>query len=160
MHLEGGCQCGQLRYETTGEIISFVRCHCLECQAQSASGFGMSLYVPREGVSLRGEANSWNRPTASGELTCIFCAVCGSRVLHDGGSYLSIKGGSLDPGHSLAPVADIWVSRKQPWFVIPNGSQVFAGQPESKERLNQLWKAAASELTTRTATPDTHPGTA
>src|ERR1700730_909187 len=45
----GGCQCGQVRYESSGESVALYVCHCRECQKQSASAFGMSLEVPRTG---------------------------------------------------------------------------------------------------------------
>ncbi len=46
----GGCQCGAVRYEIEAEEIQTLYCcHCLECQHQSSSGFGMSLLVSRPG---------------------------------------------------------------------------------------------------------------
>lgn len=35
----GQCQCGAIRYESTGESLALYVCHCLECQKQSASAF-------------------------------------------------------------------------------------------------------------------------
>ena len=43
----GGCQCGDVRYEITGDPLALYICHCRECQKQSASAFGMSLEVKR-----------------------------------------------------------------------------------------------------------------
>ena len=43
--INGGCQCGQIRYEVSGEPIVLYRCHCTECQRQSGSAFGMSMWI-------------------------------------------------------------------------------------------------------------------
>ncbi len=45
MKNQGSCQCGQVKYEITGEPIILYRCHCTECQKQSGSGFGMSMWI-------------------------------------------------------------------------------------------------------------------
>jgi len=43
----GGCQCGAIRYELSGEGLELYVCHCKECRKQSASAFGISVIVPR-----------------------------------------------------------------------------------------------------------------
>jgi len=42
---EGGCQCGHVRYRLNGPPLTLCACHCRDCQKQSASAFGMSLWV-------------------------------------------------------------------------------------------------------------------
>jgi len=48
----GGCQCGEVRYESAGEPRALYVCHCRECRKQSASAFGMSLEVPSAGLRV------------------------------------------------------------------------------------------------------------
>lgn len=81
----GGCQCGKVGYESAVEPLALYVCHCRECQKQSASGFGMSLVVPRAGLRLtRGAPKYWTRATDSGRrLKCAFCPNCGSRLWHE-----------------------------------------------------------------------------
>ena len=43
--LEGGCQCGAVRYAISAAPLTLYCCHCTECQAQSSSAFGMSMLV-------------------------------------------------------------------------------------------------------------------
>ncbi|MEM7293879.1 MAG: hypothetical protein AAF420_10870, partial [Pseudomonadota bacterium] len=43
--LQGGCQCGATRYRINGQPLTFYACHCLDCQKQSSSAFGLSLWV-------------------------------------------------------------------------------------------------------------------
>jgi Glutathione-dependent formaldehyde-activating enzyme len=53
--------------------------HCRDCQKQSASSFGMSMAVRREGFRIvQGEPALWYRTAASGRLVaCAFCKSCG-----------------------------------------------------------------------------------
>ena len=97
----GGCQCGAVRYELTGELLPLVICHCHECQKQSASAFGMSLPVARTDLRiLSGELKEWRRVAESGrEVACWFCPDCGSRIYHSSllrPEYWHLKPGTLD----------------------------------------------------------------
>src|SRR5271167_4851648 len=40
---EGGCQCGAVRFQIAANRLVAYACHCLECQKQSASAFGISV---------------------------------------------------------------------------------------------------------------------
>ena len=131
----GGCQCGAMRYESSGEPLALYVCHCLECQKQSASAFGLSLTVPRADFRVtKGEPRFWTRPTDSGRrLRCAFCSDCGSRLWHepDGPSEtLNIKAGSLDDPIDLSNAIHIWTVRKLPGVIIPDGAEQWPEEPE------------------------------
>ena len=51
--LEGGCQCGAIRYEVLGAPVRLVICHCTDCQRQSSSAFGMTMVVHEEDFRLK-----------------------------------------------------------------------------------------------------------
>lgn len=131
----GGCQCGALRYEVAADPHEIYVCHCRECQKQSASAFGVSVFVSRNAFRLsRGAAKVWSRPTDSGRrLICAFCPTCGTRLWHQLESApetISIKGGSLDEPIDLSAAVHIWTSRKLPGVAIPEGARQFPGEPE------------------------------
>lgn len=132
--LQGGCQCGAVRYAITGPRPPVYVCHCRECQKQSASGFGMSLPVRVADLALTGALESWERATDLGTRTrCHFCAACGSRVYHQSVGVtdrVTVKAGSLDDTGGLQPSAHIWVSRKQPWVVLDPQVPQHPTQPE------------------------------
>lgn len=130
----GGCQCGAVRYESTGEVVGLYICHCLECQRQSASAFGMSLEVPRAGLRVtQGAPRWWVRDTDSGRrLRCFFCPECGSRLWHEqegAPATVTIKAGSLDAKVDASGAVHIWVSRKLKGVVIPDGAAAFDEEP-------------------------------
>lgn len=132
--LAGGCQCGAVRYGVTVNRLTAYACHCLECQKQSASAFGISVPVPSAGFQILGAMKVWRRPTDSGAFTdCWFCEACGTRLYHQGHretDWVTLKGGSLDRADLLTPAAHIWVKRKQPWVVLPADTPVFETQPD------------------------------
>lgn len=129
----GRCQCGAAAYSISAEPLAIYVCHCRECQKQSASAFGISVSVARTHFHLeRGDIRTWSRPTDSGRtLHCHFCARCGSRLWHDSpdGAEISVKGGSLDRPVDLRTAIHIWVSRKLPGVLIPEGAVRFAEEP-------------------------------
>ena len=53
--LEGGCQCGAIRYRLLRAPLALYACHCLHCQKQSSSAFGMSMWVERNAVEFNGD---------------------------------------------------------------------------------------------------------
>jgi len=132
---QGGCQCGAVRYEITGEPVNFYACHCTECRKQSASAFGLSVITRREDFELlQGEIKAWTRPTDSGGmLTCWFCPVCGTRLWHenDGTSEtISVKGGSLDSPPDMSQAGHLWTKSALPGVPIPARAWQYSSQPE------------------------------
>lgn len=133
-----GCPCGELRYESEGELLALNVWYCKECRRQSVSAFGISVIDPRESLhATRGAPKFWTRPADSGgRVKCAFCPNYGSRVRHDwhesegGPETISIKGGSLDEAPSISAAIHIWTSRKLPGVDITNGVQQF---PEESE---------------------------
>lgn len=131
----GGCQCGEVRYESAGEALALYVCHCRECRRQSASAFGMSLEVPRAGLRVtQGAPRYWTRSTDSGKrLRCAFCPTCGTRLWHEreeASPTLTLKAGSLDAAVAMDKAIHIWVSRKLPGLAIPEDAAQYPQEPE------------------------------
>ncbi len=140
----GGCQCGSVRYHLTGAPLTLYACYCTECQAQSASGFGMSMRVHRKDVAVDGNTATWRRePGAGNVLECIFCPQCGTRLFHQRPKYpdtLNIKAGSLDEVANLTPVGHIWTASKPNWVTIPQATYQTPHQPPGYEEMIALWR--------------------
>jgi hypothetical protein len=131
---EGGCQCGAVRYQVEGEPISLALCHCMQCQKQSGSAFGMSFIVPKGAFHLlRGTLKTFSRLADSGRsVHCAFCPECGTRIYHEPRwmeGVFNIKPGTFDDTSFLKPVAQIWTGKRQPWLELPAGLRSFEGQP-------------------------------
>ncbi len=131
----GGCQCGNIRYEITGETGELYACHCLECRKLTASAFSMSLMTRvADFRATRGTTKVWTRLSDKGNtLHCHFCPDCGSRVCHvteGDDEWLTVKPGSLDEPVDYVQAIHIWTKRKLPGFEIPDGAVQFPEEPD------------------------------
>jgi hypothetical protein len=65
--LTGGCQCGKIGYEILGTPRRLVVCHCMDCQRQSGSVFGMTLVVTEANFRItRGDPKSFSSLSGTG----------------------------------------------------------------------------------------------
>ncbi len=78
----GGCACGAIRYEISGEPVVMTDCQCRDCQRKSGTGHGSYLTFPdRSRVKLTGKATHWDLVAYNGIVkTSAFCPTCGSPV--------------------------------------------------------------------------------
>jgi hypothetical protein len=134
MKRTGGCQCGAVRYESSGEPRALYVCHCAECRKQSASAFGMSLVVQRSGFHVsKGTPDFWTRRADSGrQVRCAFCPICGSRLWHERegiSETVTIKAGSLDKPVDMTNAIHIWTLRKLPGVIIPEDALQYPEEP-------------------------------
>ena len=51
---EGGCQCGAIRYRLLQAPVALYACHCQDCQKQSSSAFGLSMWMERDAIEFSG----------------------------------------------------------------------------------------------------------
>ncbi|GAB4273121.1 MAG: GFA family protein [Pararhodobacter sp.] len=98
----GGCQCGAVRYRTTGAPAKTAVCHCRYCQLRTGSAFGVSVYFPEDAVTLeQGTLTDYAFQTESGRtFTTRFCPRCGTSVLWTIGLFpgmIGVAGGTFDP---------------------------------------------------------------
>ena len=147
---EGGCQCGAIRYQLLRAPLALYACHCQDCQKQSASAFGMSMWVERDAIEFRGaKPRIYHTRGGSGrEKHCAFCGECGTRLYHasdDDDAPLSIKAGSLDDTSGLAPTCHLWTKRAQPWTApMIENAICFEDEPDSDETLPAQWRDATA----------------
>jgi hypothetical protein len=145
--MTGGCQCGAVRYRISEWPLTLYACHCTECQTQSSAGFGMSMPVPRAGLSVEGAERivGWPRRSASGRtVLCRFCAVCGTRLFHESErnpAIVNVKPGTLDDTGWIHPVGHLWTGSAQAWFRPPDGTLEYGGQPPDFDALFDAWRA-------------------
>lgn len=131
--IKGACQCGSVTYSLLAKPYMVVACHCKECQKLSTSAFSLTAMVDAENIVFEGEMQDWSRSADSGNISAAkFCPTCGNRLYHydpNTPDKLKLKPTTLTDTSILDPVAHIWVSEKQDWFVIPDGVKTFPKQP-------------------------------
>ncbi len=131
--IDGGCQCGAVRYTLKAPPVVFYICHCTECQTQASSGFGESMRVRKADLEISGVLHQYERPSPSGGVIGDFCPKCGTRLFHGRRAYKdthNIKAGTLDDTSWLRPAGHIWTQSKQPWVRIGPEELAYAQQPD------------------------------
>ena len=128
--IEGGCNCGAVRYKLAGTPVVTAQCHCRNCQRQSGSAFSVNLVVRRSEVETTGELATYvDTDTLSGNpVYRRFCGHCGSPIfsdLSDSKGITIIKLGTLDDPAAFAPAISVWTSTKLPWVDLPEGQKGF-----------------------------------
>lgn len=129
----GGCTCGAIRYEISGEPMFQNHCQCRDCQLRSGTGHGSYLAFPRAAVNLQGEGKHWDIVADSGKMkTHSFCPTCGSPV------YLTVAAvpdafivhaGSLDDPSRFKPQAVTYTVRGYAWDHLDPAVQKFDKMP-------------------------------
>ncbi|MDR3418407.1 MAG: GFA family protein [Nevskia sp.] len=136
MKLEGGCYCGQVRYEATGEPMMRGQCHCRECQYISGGGPNMFMLMPLDGFRYtRGEPKRFTRTDLDEPVTREFCGECGTHLTtrRPGLPAVIVKVGTLDePALYGGPQMVIYTVDKQPFHLIPDGLPTFERLPDQR----------------------------
>ncbi|KIK00453.1 hypothetical protein K443DRAFT_679171 [Laccaria amethystina LaAM-08-1] len=82
----GSCLCGKVRYQVTGEPLTFFVCHCGNCKKATGSAFMTNTFFLEKNVRVfegKDQLSCFrDTNTASGvALRRYFCSKCGSNVL-------------------------------------------------------------------------------
>ncbi len=123
----GGCYCGALRYESSGDILAKGMCFCRECRHISGGGANVLM-----GMAASGFAYTQGVPSAFARtegVTREFCATCGTHILtrspRMAGAVL-LKVGSLDDQDAFdMPAVAVYCSEKKPYHIVPEGVRCF-----------------------------------
>jgi hypothetical protein len=124
--MEGGCDCGEVRYRMTRPL--FVHCcHCRWCQRETGSAFAINAMIESERVSLvKGAPEIVDTPSNSGKgqriARCPTCRIAvWSNYAGAGDALRFVRVGTLDDPDLLPPDIHIFTASKQPWVVLPPG---------------------------------------
>jgi hypothetical protein len=116
----GGCLCGAVRYESTGDPVFSLQCHCRDCQRQTGSAYIAAMRVPAAGFRItKGAAKQYVSTSDGGNrVTRAFCGDCGSPIyiqVSTRPDLVGLRVGTLDDPSEFHPEADIFVKSAQPW---------------------------------------------
>ncbi len=153
---EGGCSCGEVRYQLSSEPLFTHCCHCLNCQRQTGSAFVINLLIEADRVQLlAGEPRPVDVPRDDGSRQRIFrCPTCQIALFsrYTRPDLLFVRAGTLDDPAAITPDVHIFTRSKLPWITLPEAVPAF----EVYYDKDALWPAASLErLKTLTASsPD------
>jgi hypothetical protein len=130
--LEGGCECGAVRYRVPDAFLYAGNCHCSRCRAATGSAFKPFAGIERSKLELD-DAAAPIMIVGDADAHDARCARCGSllySVVREG-EYVHVAMGSLEAEPSIRPQAHIYVGSKAPWHEITDELPQFEGLPES-----------------------------
>jgi hypothetical protein len=118
---EGGCLCGQVRFEARGAPANVRICHCRLCQKSMGSPFFARAIFALDRITVTGRTA---RYASSAKLQRVFCPTCGSRLMAERPE-MNRAGIALalfdDPGALPPPECHFWTSSKAPWLTLNDG---------------------------------------
>jgi hypothetical protein len=118
----GGCLCGAVRYEITGELRGVVNCHCAKCR-RFHGHYGAYTSVKLEQLVLTNQQGlRWYR-SVTDETPNVqrgFCSRCGSSLFWHPKEQerIAIAAGSLDDDTGLATIGHVWLSQKSDYYEL------------------------------------------
>lgn len=146
--VEGGCQCGAVRYRVLAAPLGVYACHCKDCQRFSGTTHTLSMVMRADAVALiRGTLVGFDKAADSGRVVRMLgCAQCGTKIWNEplaSPGLIIAKPGTLDDASWARPVGNIWTGSALPWVAIDLDVPNFPGQPADRQ---PLFDAYAAEI--------------
>ena len=142
----GQCACGDIRYTGTAVPTFSWLCHCRDCQRASGSAYCSIMYVPRESLTIEGEATYFTVLAESGnKVSRGFCPRCGSQMFILADLVPPLQGvwaASLDAPDQFEPVVQVWCGSKREWGTLHPSLPQLPKAPNAEE-FEEILKLAA-----------------
>jgi len=122
----GGCHCGAVRFQFSGDARGVVNCHCGQC-VKTHGHYAPYSNCAKAGLEVTGEKDiTWYH--ASAEARRGFCSKCGSQLFweQEDSANTSIAAGAFDPLSGLKTVGNIFVADKPDYYEISDGLPAFS----------------------------------
>lgn len=127
----GGCACGALRYEFSGEPLAVFNCHCQTCKKTSGGAFVSGVILPEAAFTwlTAGRPTYYASPGDSGKpIRRGFCATCGTHVhttLDAKPGVVAVGVGSLDDPSCVKPQLNFYTDHALSWVHIGDDTKNF-----------------------------------
>jgi hypothetical protein len=130
-HLTGGCMCGAVRYETTGEATGgVIHCHCQSCRKHTGAPMATLAVFGADMVTFSGDERGIH-DSAPG-VGRGFCANCGTpltweTVLGDQGAVCAIHISTFDDPNALTPTGHSFYGERLSGFDVVDNLPRYEG---------------------------------
>ncbi len=132
--ITGGCLCGAVRYEATGEPITTRVCWCRLCQKLGAGSGTVNVGFRAEDLQFQGNLTTFDSIADSGtKLTRGFCPICGTPMTSQAETrkhLMFVRAGTLDDPEIAQPELTIWTAEAPSWACISQTLPKVEGQPK------------------------------
>ncbi len=119
--LAGGCMCGAVRYEVTGESFGVNHCHCESCRKHNGAAVVTLAGFKADQVAFSGEARKIY--ASSPGVGRAFCGRCGTPLTWEGdggelGPIFEFHISTFDDPNALVPTAHAFYPERIRWFDV------------------------------------------
>ena len=127
----GGCQCGEVRYQADGEPIHHALCHCGDCRASAGAPAVAWIAFPEDAVTVTQGTTA--KYASSPGATREFGPRCGTGLFYTNPEVLpgliDIQSATLDSAAEDAPQVQLQVAERLEWMARLNGMPEFERYP-------------------------------
>ncbi|MBK7161189.1 MAG: GFA family protein [Sphingomonadales bacterium] len=128
---QGGCHCGAVRYEVSGDPQHVALCHCSDCRKSSGAPMvAWAAFTEDQFKLVEGEPVTFN---SSGSAMRSFCPKCGSGLYYRNQEFLTgivdIQSATLDDPDALPPGAHIQTAERLGWMETAHSLTAFERFP-------------------------------
>ena len=129
----GGCLCGAVRYETTGESFQVQHCHCHTCRKHNGGPLVTLAGFTAEQVRFSGAARKIYE--SSPGVGRAFCGACGTPLTWEGdggdlGPIVELHISTFDDPAALVPTVHSFYPERIPWFDVADDLPRYEGFAE------------------------------
>lgn len=130
--ITGGCRCGAVRYEVSGDAAHHALCHCRDCQLGSGAPMvAWSAYPAGHFRITQGTPVTYN---GSGASFRQFCGTCGTPLFFRNEEALpgliDVQSVTLDDPDTAVPQVQIQTAERRAWMTKLADMPEFARFPE------------------------------
>lgn len=126
----GGCLCGAVRYEISGELAPIQVCHCGQCRKAQGGPFATNLPVDRVAFRLLSGESELAEYRATPEKKRVFCRTCGSPIYSTRDALpetLRVRAGTLDEPVRTKLEAHYYVDSRATWWPLEDNLPRYGG---------------------------------
>ena len=132
--LEGGRQCGSVRYRMTGSPVLAALCHCSMCRrANAAPAVAWAMYQESKVAFTRSAPTLYESSPGANRG---FCPRCGTQISFTAEhlpGLVDITIGRLDDPSRVPPALHYWESKRLPWVHFADQLPRYAEFPPAAE---------------------------
>ncbi len=131
---KGSCQCGQVRFEFSGDPINQVFCYCTDCQLRTGSDKWFGIWVPSGNFTFIGETEPMVYTTqddAGNDINCHTCPNCGVSlsVEFTSAGFHTVAASSIEDNNEFKPQLAIFTASAPTWAILPSDIPLFDKLP-------------------------------
>ncbi|KAJ5235859.1 hypothetical protein N7489_005950 [Penicillium chrysogenum] len=134
----GGCFCGKVRIEYSGQPLASALCHCLDCRKLTGGPYSFNYIVQTADLHVSGNPKEVPKTSDSGNaIKNYFCPDCGTPLYGlrikphgDRDETTVIRAGIFDNVgilHERTPVVEIYTEQRLKWVSPIEGADQFTG---------------------------------